>query len=178
MAVGPLVVHVARLRRPSGTAVRVHEKVRLDPDALAPATVADSGVPEGAEAEVDVLVEPYVGGLMVTGTVTSPWLGVCRRCTAAARGVLEVPVQERFCEPPGPDEPEDAEAYPIADDAIDLAPLVHEAVLGELPLAPLCREDCQGLCPWCGIDRNEERCACVAPRDPRWASLDVLRSTS
>jgi uncharacterized protein len=178
VSVGPLVVPVARLRRPSGPAVRVHEMVRLDPEVLAPATAADSRVPDGAEAEVDLRVEPYAGGLMVTGTVTAPWVGVCRRCTEAAGGILEVPVQERFCDPPARDEPEDEEAYPIVDDAIDLAPLVHEAVLGELPLAPLCREDCRGLCPWCGIDRNEEQCACVAPPDPRWASLDVLRSTS
>jgi DUF177 domain-containing protein len=115
---------------------------------------------------------------MVTGTVKAPWVGVCRRCTAPAQGTLEVSVQERFCDPPGRGEPEDEEAYPIVEEAIDLAPLVHEAVLGELPLAPLCRDDCQGLCPWCGIDRNEDRCACVAPSDPRWASLDVLRSTS
>jgi uncharacterized protein len=63
------------------------------------------------------------------------------------------------------------------DEAIDLGPLVHEAILGELPMAPLCRDDCQGLCASCGVNRNEEQCSCVAPLDPRWASLDVLRST-
>ena len=72
----------------------------------------------------------------------------------------------------------DEEVYVIEDDFIDLAPLAHDAIFLDLPLAPLCREDCKGLCPFCGIDRNEERCDCVAPPDPRWASLDVLRSTS
>ncbi|MGH9082909.1 MAG: DUF177 domain-containing protein [Acidimicrobiales bacterium] len=46
----------------------------------------------------------------------------------------------------------------------------------DLPMAPLCRQACRGLCPVCGIDRNGESCVCVAPRDPRWANLDVLRS--
>ncbi len=178
MVVGPLVVHVARLRRSPGSMERVRTSVPLDEEALAPATAADSRVPEHAEAEVDLVLEPFSGGVMATGTVRAPWVGVCRRCTAPVEGVLEIHVKERFVDPVPRGEPEDEEAYPIADEAVDLGPLVHEAILAELPLAPLCSKDCLGLCPWCGTDRNEEPCVCVEPRDPRWASLDVLRSTS
>ena len=39
------------------------------------------------------------------------------------------------------------ETYPLVDDEVDLEPLVRDAVLLELPLAPLCRPDCLGLCP-------------------------------
>ncbi len=70
----------------------------------------------------------------------------------------------------------DDEAYPIIEDRLNLEPMVHDAVVLELPTAPLCREDCRGLCPRCGADRNQEGCDCAAPRDPRWASLDALRS--
>lgn len=177
MAVGPLVVHVARLRRSSGTAREKH-RAPLDLDALAPAAAADSRVPDGAEADCDLVLEAFDGGIMVTGTIGAPWVGVCRRCTAPVAGRLDISVKERYGDPQPRGEPEDEEAYPIVEDTADLGPLVHEAILSELPLAPLCREDCRGLCPHCGIDRNEERCGCVAPRDPRWASLDVLRSTS
>jgi uncharacterized protein len=52
---------------------------------------------------------------------------------------------------------------------------VRDAIVLELPMAPLCRDDCRGLCPQCGADRNEADCGCVAPADPRWANLDVLR---
>jgi uncharacterized protein len=45
----------------------------------------------------------------------------------------------------------------------------------DLPLAPLCREQCQGLCPHCGTDLNDETCDCQGPADPRWATLDELR---
>lgn len=177
MAVGPLVVHVARLRRSLGTTEREELTAPLDSEMLAPATVADCTVPDGAEAECDLVLESYPGGVMVTGTVAAPWVGVCRRCTVPVAGRLDISVKERFCDPPPRGEPEDEEAYPIVDEAIDLGPLVHEAILGELPMAPLCRDDCQGLCASCGVDRNEEQCSCVAPLDPRWASLDVLRST-
>ena len=51
----------------------------------------------------------------------------------------------------------------------DLEDLVHDAVLLELPIAPLCREGCRGLCPMCGINRNEKTCTnatvAMAPRN-------------
>jgi uncharacterized protein len=56
-----------------------------------------------------------------------------------------------------------------------LRPLVRDALLLELPLAPLCRPDCRGLCARCGADLNAGPCSCVADRDPRWGALDALR---
>jgi len=81
-------------------------------------------------------------------------------------------VRERFEDEAGPG---DDEAYPLAHDLLDLAPLARDAILLDLPLAPLCREDCAGLCPYCGIDLNDETCDCQGPVDPRWATLDELR---
>lgn len=180
MGVDPFVVHVAALRRAVGT--RRHE-VRtgtLDPEgALTPATPADSAFPEGADATCDVVLDSFLGGIMATGTVRAPWVGVCRRCAIAVGGELVVSVRERFVEaaraPRGV--PEDDEAYAIVDDELDLRPMVRDLLVLELPLAPLCRDDCRGLCPTCGADLNEGDCACVTPRDPRWANLDVLRSS-
>ena len=174
----PFVVHVARLRRVLGT--RWHE-VRtgpVDPEGvIVTRSPADSAVPDGAEAICEVTLESFAGGVMVTGTVAAPWRGMCRRCASPVDGVLRIPVRERFTEPgAGYGDPEDDEAYPIVEDELDLGPMVRDAVVLELPLAPLCREDCRGLCPHCGCDRNEEACDCGAPRDPRWANLDVLRS--
>jgi uncharacterized protein len=57
---------------------------------------------------------------------------------------------------------------------IDLSPLIREQILLALPTRPLCREDCQGLCPRCGSNRNRVQCDCRAESfDPR---LEVLRS--
>ena len=177
MGKDPFVVHVAALRRQLGT--RRHE-VRIgpvDPDRFAASrSPAEPGVPEGAEAECDVTLESFPGGVMVSGTIVAPWQGLCRRCTAPVGGDLRIAVRERFVDEARLEDGLDDEAYPIADDRLDLGPMVREAVELELPLAPLCREDCRGLCPVCGTDRNVETCDCVAPRDPRWANLDVLRS--
>ena len=66
----------------------------------------------------------------------------------------------------------------LVDDYIDLEPLLRDAVVLALPLAPVCREDCPGLCPDCGA-----RLADVEPGhgheqvDPRWAALRVVGTT-
>jgi uncharacterized protein len=74
--------------------------------------------------------------------------------------------------------PRDGESYQLRLDTIDLAPLVREAIMLELPLAPVCSPDCQGLCPTCGADLNDGPCGCAPTSgDPRWAALDVLRGS-
>jgi uncharacterized protein len=52
--------------------------------------------------------------------------------------------------------------------------VVRDACILDLPLAPLCRADCAGLCPECGVNRNLEQCSCDAPTDPRWDALRAL----
>ena len=177
MAADPFVVHVARLRRSPGLAV--HEVRRGEVPQAGPIDEAgiDPGrsvVPAGDEIEVDVTLTPFEGGIDVAGTVTAPWSGICRRCAEPVMGELRIPVHERFADAPLAGV-SDEELYPIVDETIDLGLLARDAVVLELPMAPLCREDCAGLCVHCGANLNEGVCGCVAPRDPRWANLDVLR---
>jgi uncharacterized protein len=120
------------------------------------------------------MLVPFAGGIDVDGTVSAPWVGICRRCAEPVSGELRIHVHERYADAPLAG-PSDEEIYPIDDDDIDLGPLVRDALVLELPMAPLCRQDCAGLCPRCGANLNEGACGCVAPRDPRWANLDVLR---
>lgn len=61
------------------------------------------------------------------------------------------------------------------DDEIDLADLLREQFYLVLPMKPLCREECQGLCPHCGVNRNVETCQCSARwDDPRLSALKAL----
>ena len=58
---------------------------------------------------------------------------------------------------------------------IDLLQLVHEQCHLALPMKPLCRDECHGLCPVCGANMNERACGCETPwRDPRLAALETL----
>lgn len=62
-------------------------------------------------------------------------------------------------------------------EAIDLDEIVREQILLAVPDRVLCRDDCKGICPVCGADRNLKDCGCqTADLDPRWAALKDLRS--
>ena len=82
------------------------------------------------------------------------------------------PVTGRKTEPP-----EEAEGVTRLDaqHVLDLTEMVRQCVLTEVPIKPLCREECPGLCPVCGSDLNKEKCKCnAAPTNPRWGSLAEL----
>jgi uncharacterized protein len=176
VSTNPLVVNIGALRRTPGGRQAVSRHGTLD--GLA---VAASHVPAGTEVSVDAVFEVAGKAIIVTGTVASPWVGECRRCLGPVTGDLEVAVREVYEPPPRlGDEPseemEEAETYPLAGDTLDLSPLARDALLLELPLAPLCRADCAGLCPVCGADRNASLCSCAsAPANGVWAALDALR---
>jgi uncharacterized protein len=133
---------------------------------------------------VDADLEIVDGGVVVTGTVTSTWSGECRRCLRPVSAPLVASVREVFERAPrvrdaDTVEADQAETYPFSGDTVDLVPLIRDALLLELPLAPLCRPDCAGLCPICGADRTEQPCDCVeAPSNPVWAVLDSLRTVA
>jgi uncharacterized protein len=61
----------------------------------------------------------------------------------------------------------------VAGNEISTEPLLAEQVLLNLPMKPLCRPACAGLCPTCGADRNLEHCGCKLPADARLAGLEA-----
>jgi uncharacterized protein len=67
--------------------------------------------------------------------------------------------------------------YPINDEEVDITGPVRESLILAVPMKPLCREDCRGLCPVCGVNRNRKDCDCVVKEtDPRWDGLrDLLK---
>ena len=168
MTRSPLRTGVLELRRRPGTQRDVQVAVSL-PDLA----VSSARVPDGAEVVVDGTLEAIEGAITITGTVTAPWVGDCRRCLDPVEGTLEVPVREVF-----EARPVDGETYPLEEDEVDLEPVVRDAVLLNLPLAPLCRPDCPGPAPDAfpavvsghDPDGDDERTP-----DPRWAGLEQLK---
>ncbi|HEX2063609.1 MAG TPA: DUF177 domain-containing protein [Acidimicrobiales bacterium] len=168
MPTSPFIVLLGELSRLVGA--RRAER-RQGP--IAGLRVSGSAVPEGADVTVDVVLESVPKAVIARGSVSAPWSGECRRCLREASGALQAEVVEVFEEDPDPEE-----TYPLEPDRLDLEPLARDAVLLELPLAPLCRADCRGLCPMCGADLNQAGCQCqVAGTDPRWAALNALRDS-
>lgn len=121
--------------------------------------------------DVDLTVESLTDGVVVNGSIRAAFQGECRRCLRPLEGFIDVEVHELYQV-----QVTDPDAFPIEGDQINLVPMVRETVLLELPEAPVCRPDCAGLCPQCGIDLNTGTCDCVSESiDPRWAVLDSLR---
>lgn len=73
---------------------------------------------------------------------------------------------------------DDLDVFPYSGDVIDLEPLVREQFVLAVPYAPLCKEDCLGLCDQCGADKNVAPCTCARPIDPRFAALQGLKLPS
>lgn len=115
--------------------------------------------------------------------------GNCRRCLAPVPVQLAVPFlltllrggsEPKTHAPRGSEaiRPEPEVFEELADeetfegDELDLLPILREQILLALPAAPLCAEECLGLCPTCGQNRNERECGHgAAPLDPRWEKL-------
>jgi uncharacterized protein len=160
-----LRIIVADLLRRPGAQRAVQIDASLDDLAAGPVAV-----PPDAPVHVDATLERIPEGIVVRGEVDVVWAAECSRCLQPLKGTLAVGIDELF-EP----HPIAGETYLLDHDCIDLDQVVRDAVLLELPPAPHCRDDCLGLCPVCGADRNHTECGCVEEDDdPRWAALRSL----
>ncbi len=142
-----------------------------EPERLGVETI---GVPEGTPVVLDVRLESVTEGVYVSGTAHAVLEGECARCLDALHDEITVDLGELFAYPDSTtDETTDADELPrVVDEQLDLEQIVRDALVLTLPLAPLCRDDCPGLCVGCG-----EKWADLAPDhgheilDPRWAAL-------
>ena len=165
----PLVLDIHDLSRRPGTSRTVSRSVP------APADLGTEllGVPADSDIELELLLEAVMEGVLVSGSARTHVTGACARCLTELRRDLEVELQELYAYPES-DAAED-EAGRIQGDAIDLEPMLRDAVVLALPFRPLCTDDCAGLCPHCGVrladdpdHRHDEE------SDPRWAALATL----
>lgn len=165
-----LVLDVRSLGRRPGSMRTVHTVVpaplRIGLDSIA--------IEEGTDVELDLRLEAVSEGVLVTGTVRADTVGECSRCLEPFEDSVELYLTELFAYPNSVTEQttDEDEVYRLVDDTIDLEPVIVDTVGLELPLRPLCSDDCAGLCPECGIrlaiaesGHGHER------MDPRWAGL-------
>jgi uncharacterized protein len=140
--------------------------------------VALSSVPVGADIKLTVRLEAVSEGVLVTAAAAAPVAGECARCLEPVTLSVDVALCELYETGAGPAAmAEDDEDRRFLDaDLLDLEPAFRDAMVLALPLAPLCRGDCEGLCPECGIRLAEADPAHDhgGGSDPRWAQLRQL----
>mgnify|MGYP000856861088 CR=1 FL=1 len=112
-------------------------------------------------------------GLFVQGKLTGEVTGECSRCLDGTPVTLTGRLGDMYYYPA--DTAPSGELTIPEDLNLDLAPEVRDDMLLSQPMHVLCRPDCKGLCPTCGINRNREQCDCVDDDiDPRLAKLKDL----
>jgi len=174
----PLVLDVRSLQRTPGSMVTVTR------DVPAPANlgVAMARVPEGSPIDLDLRLESVLEGVLVSGSADLMVSAECSRCLEPVEWQQEIDLTELYRYPTTDArgavvEVEDESDDPLPeleDDLIDLEPTLRDAVVLDLPLAPLCREDCLGLCPQCGVRLEDDPQHVHEANDPRWAALAAL----
>lgn len=175
----PLVLDVRALQRRPGTMTTIERTVPA-PEHLG---VAMARVPEGSPIVLDLRLESVLEGVLVTGTADLEVTAECSRCLEPFDWHQEVDLTELFAYPPTDargavveEEDESEDPLPVLQgDLIDLQPTLRDAVVLDLPLAPLCRADCPGLCPTCGVRLVDAPQHTHEVTDPRWAALAALR---
>ena len=185
---GALVFDMRQLGRQAGSALTQARTVPA-PDDLRLELIE---VPAGADVALEVRFEAVSEGVLATGTAIASLAGECARCLTPLTSSVTVGFQELYLYAEGrhdkhekydkhdeQEEQDDEGLYHLDGDLLDLEPAFRDAVVLALPMSPLCREDCPGLCAECGVPladagpghRHE------AAADPRWAALRQFGDT-
>jgi len=126
-----------------------------------------------------------LGEIRVTGHLSVQTEAACDRCLEEARFPIESDfalnyrpaVEEEYGDEKEID-PEEAEIGFYEGNALELNDVFREQVLLALPMQRVCKEDCKGICPACGKNRNQVECGCQkSTTDDRWHALEELKST-
>lgn len=126
-------------------------------------------------------------GIWVLGRLRANVSAECSRCLTHVEEPLDTEISEQFY--PTVDilngtaitSPmvEDESFRIDATNELDVREAFRQVLIGAMSMKPLCRHDCAGICPDCGINRNESKCSCGEDyRDPRWAQLFELFPTT
>lgn len=167
----PLVLDIRDLGRRAGSLLRVDRTVP------APAELGTEviGIPTGSDIELELRLESVEEGVLVSGTARVNVAGTCSRCLDPLGYEWVADLQELFCYRDADPDPEaDEDLRWIEGHLVDLDPTLRDAVVLDLPLAPVCREDCPGLCSECGVRLADDPDHHHEVSDPRWAALAEL----
>ncbi len=173
----PWVIDTRALGRRPGTL----REMRLAAPIVEPMGLDVVAVPPGADVDLDLRLEAVVEGVLVSGTAAAVAVGQCSRCLIDVTEPVIARIRELYAYPESTTAATtgDDEVARLVDDLVDLEPLVRDEVVLALPMAPLCRPDCPGLCVECGERLDDLEPGHSHERlDPRWAALQEKSAPS
>jgi len=169
---------LTRYRQPVSQFTRMFQPVEVGGDSDAYQIVAP------VELEFDIHKDK--DKFRLVGRVRTELELTCSRCIETYRFPIDAEFDQRYLpssaassEADREVEEDDLETSYYTDDEIDLSQLMREQFYLALPMKPLCREDCKGLCAQCGTNLNTGTCDCAPVwEDPRLAALKAIRGKS
>jgi uncharacterized protein len=115
----------------------------------------------------ELLVKKQDDRVRITGPIKSVVIMICSRCLenflCSIDTGLDIELAPKELAPQAGEvelRPDDLDIYYFEGDEIELDPFIYDEVLLNIPVRPLCREDCSGLCQSCGKNTNVESCSC------------------
>ena len=113
------------------------------------------------------------GVLRLKGTIKTIYSTACARCLKPLDILLTAETDMILSDDPETEEEDDL--FVLTGDSVDPADVLVPALILQVQMTYLCKEDCKGLCPHCGADRNEVDCDCDKKQiDPRFDALRAL----
>ena len=113
------------------------------------------------------------GVLRLKGTIKTIYSTACARCLKPLDILLTAETDMILSDDPETEEEDDL--FVLTSDSVDPADVLVPALILQVQMTYLCKEDCKGLCPHCGADRNVTDCDCDKKQiDPRFAALRAL----
>ena len=169
----PLIINVATLlREPVGSA----REYRVDSETV--------GVPEADYVRTvsgRVRLLKIARGILLRANLRVQPTLECARCLEPFEAEVDLDIEETYVFERDPVTLQPVEVAPdefrlVEDQYLDVSEAVRQYEQTAVPISPICREACVGLCPVCGKNRNRDACDCVTEADsvPAWSGLAAL----
>lgn len=144
----------------------------------------DETTEEGLPIHGEVQLLRTNRSILVTGKLETTDRGICSRCLEEFDHPLTLDIEEEYLLPNNtesdlsPTPQNETGTFAVDENnLLDLSEAVRQYKLLTLPMKPICRQNCTGLCPYCGCNLNQGTCTCTPIRpDSPWAQLQNLRS--
>jgi uncharacterized protein len=171
-----MLIDIRTLARQAGTSMELD--LEIGPEAFG--LLREDLSLESPVAFAGQLTHTDHGILILTGTRKATLTGICGRCLQPVPLMIETSLNETF-EPDdeksgsGSDEEQPSEAYGHTGLALEIDQALRDNLIPLLPARLICREDCAGLCPVCGTDRNANPCDCLSGGKGKPSPFDALK---
>lgn len=161
-----IVIDLTKAIANIGVPIRFCEKVSLDSSLLPYPNAKLSGV------EVDFSVTAASSDVEVEGNIVCNVEGLCDRCLDDVQKQFVLQFSQLFVKE---ETAEDGDCYVYSGSKLDVTKAVEDEIVLSLPTLLLCKENCAGLCPVCGVNRNTTQCGCDTQKENAFSSLKNLK---